>query len=180
MQFPHNLIAIDIETTDTDSKLGSVIQLSAVVVDKNFEFIKAREFDVHIKPLDSYRNPKAMEVNKISEDTMNNAFLLSEALEAFESFCDEDNILASWGAYFDIPFLKAQYDKIHREWPFSYRTFDLKTVAIWEFAKRDMPLTSGINRFLIHLNKKFEGTPHNAIDDIRNSVKLLRYLKNTD
>lgn len=178
MIFPHNLICIDIETTDSNPKTGSIIQLSAVAVNKNFELIKAREFDSYIKPLDSYRNPKAMAVNQISEEELNYAPLLSEVLVMFESFCDEDNILASWGAYFDIPFLKAQYEKIFRKWPFSYRTFDLKSVAIWEMAKRDTPMTSCVSKFLVALGKEFSGRQHNALDDIKNSVKILKHLKN--
>jgi len=179
MTFPHNLVCIDIETTDSGPILGSVIQLSAVVVDKNFDFIRAREFNEYIIPLDSYRNPKAMEVNKISEDTLKNAMTLYEALELFESFCEEDKVLAAWGAYFDIPFLKVQYEKIHRKYPFHYRTFDLKSVAIWEMAKRGHNITSGVSRFLNTLNKEFVGTQHNALDDIKNAVNILRCLRQT-
>ena len=178
MELPSNIICIDIETTDSDSKSGSIIQLSAIAVDKNFEPIKAREFDVFIKPLDLYRNQKAMEVNKISEEILKTATPLIEALEMFESFCDNDNILASWGAYFDVPFLKAQYNKIFRKWPFSYRSFDLKSIAIWESAKRNVPTSSGVSRFLNTINKEFIGTPHNALDDIRNTIEILRYYKN--
>ncbi len=176
MKFPTNLICLDIETTDSDNKLGSIIQLSAIAVDKDFELIRAREFDVYVKPLDLYRNPKAMEVNQISEEILKNATPLVDALEMFESFCDNDNVLASWGAYFDIPFLKTQYEKIHRKYPFHYRTFDLKSVAIWELAKRDTPMTSGVSKFLKALDKKFEGTQHNALDDITNSIRILQIL----
>lgn len=178
MILPHNLICIDIETTDTNSKIGSVIQLSAIAVDKNFNFVHAREYDEYIKPLDFHRNSEAMKVNQISEELLKNGLCLHDALELFESFCEEDKILASWGAYFDIPFLKVQYDKINRKWPFSYRTFDLKTVAIWESAKRNKPMSSGVSRFLKSLNKKFVGKQHNALDDIRNSIEILRIFKN--
>lgn len=178
MQFPHNLVAIDIETTDSNSKTGSIIQLAAVVVNKDFELVQAREFNTFVKPLDFYRNPKAMAVNQISEENLVNAPLLSEVLVMFESFCDKDNILSSWGAYFDIPFLKTQYDKIYRKFPFSHRSFDLKSVAIWELAKREVPVTSGVSRFLEMIGKEFKGQQHNALDDIKNSVEILKHLKN--
>ena len=35
MHFPSNLICIDIETTDSDNKIGSMIQLSAIIVIKS-------------------------------------------------------------------------------------------------------------------------------------------------
>ena len=177
MKFPHKLICIDIETTDSNPDTGSVIQLSAIVVDENFEIMHAREFNEFVRPLDSYRNPKAMEVNKISEETLNTAMSLYEVAELFDSFCDGERFLASWGSYFDAPFLKKQYEKIHRSWPYSYRIFDLKSAAIWEMAKKDKPLTSGVSKFLSALNKKFEGTQHNALDDIKNSVNILKCLK---
>jgi len=178
MRLPHNIICLDLETTDSDSKSGSIIQLSAIVVDQEFEPIHARIFDMYIQPLDNYRNPKAMAVNKISEETLRTATSLQEALIMFESFCDKDDILTSWGAYFDIPFLRAQYEKIYRKYPFSYRYFDLKSVAIWELAKRNIPTTSGVSKFLKALGKDFKGTQHNALDDIRNAVEILRHCKN--
>lgn len=178
MKFPHNLICIDIEATDSDKDKGSVIQIGAVIVNKDFEVDRARgEFNLYIQPLDSYRNPKAMAVNKIPEEYLTNGIILNNALEMFESFCDEDDRLASWGAYFDIPFMRAQYSKIGREWPFGYRCFDLKSVAIWESAKRNKPMTSGVTRFLKSINKDFKGTPHDALSDIKNTVRILEYYK---
>ena len=178
MHFPSNLICIDIETTDSDNKIGSMIQLSAIIVNQEFEPIHAREFDMYIKPLDSYRNSKAMAVNMISEETLKTAATLHEVLDMFDSFCDKDTILASWGAYFDIPFLRKQYEKIYRKYPFSHRCFDLKSVAIWEMAKKDMPMTSGVSKFLKVIDKEFKGIQHNALDDIKNTVEILRYHKN--
>ncbi len=178
MHLPTNLICLDLETTDSDNVTGSIIQISAIVVNQNFEPVHAREFNEYVCPLDSYRNPRAMEVNKISEEILRTASPLSVVLEMFESFTDNDDILAAWGNYFDIPFLKQQYKKIHREWPFSHRSFDLKSVAIWEMAKRNIPMSSGVNKFLITLGQKFEGQQHNALDDIKNTVRILKYLKN--
>lgn len=37
MILPFDIIAIDIESTDSNSELGSVIQLSAVTINRNFE-----------------------------------------------------------------------------------------------------------------------------------------------
>ena len=176
MKFPHNLICIDIESTDSDKNSGSVIQIGAVVVNKDFKVEKTRgEFNLYIKPLDSYRNPEAMAVNKIPEECLTNAINLNDALEMFENFCGDDHRLACWGTYFDVPFLFAQYKKIGREWPFGYRCFDLKSAAIWESAKHDKPMTSGVMKFLKSINKEFKGTPHDALSDIKNTIRILEY-----
>ncbi|MCP6727567.1 MAG: 3'-5' exonuclease [Patescibacteria group bacterium] len=178
MKFPHNLICIDIECTDSDSHTGSVIQIGAVIVNKEFTVDKTRgEFSMYIKPLDSFRNPQSMAVNKIPEEYLTNAINLNDALEMFESFCEDDHILACWGTYFDVPFLRAQYTKIGRKWPFGYRCFDLKSAAIWESAKHNKPMTSGVFKFLESIGKDFEGTPHDALSDIKNTVRILEYYK---
>ena len=177
MKLPFDIIAIDIECTDSNSKLGSIIQLSAVTIDRDFE-VEKDTFDIYIQPLDFYRHPQAMAVNKITEEQMAAAYPLLQALKLFEYYCNssEKFILAAWGAYFDVPFLKKQYEKINRNWPFRFKSLDLKSIAIWEMSKRDRPLTGGLRKFLKSVKLEFEGTPHNALDDIINTVNLLKEL----
>ena len=177
MKLPFDIIAIDIECTDSNPKLGSVIQLSAVTISREFK-VNKETFDIYIQPLDSYRHPKAMVINKITEEQMATAYPLLQALKLFEYYCNssEKFILAAWGAYFDIPFLKKQYEKINRTWPFGYKSLDLKSIAIWEMSKRNQPLTGGLRKFLKSLKIEFEGTPHNALDDIINTVNILKEL----
>jgi DNA polymerase III alpha subunit (gram-positive type) len=175
MKLPYQLTCIDIETTSLDPVLGSIIQLSAITVDTKFETIKADDFDIYVEPLNSYRDKKAMDINKIVEDTLCDAPTLNEALELFENYCGKNTILASWGSYFDIPFLKKQYEKINREYPFSYKTIDLKSIAIWEMSKRDAKATGGVSDFLKTLEMEFVGIEHNSLDDIKNAVEVLRF-----
>ncbi len=177
MNLPYTLVCLDLETTDLDPTIGSVIQIAAIAVDQNFEPIQGREFNLFVKPLDSYRNPKAMSVNKITEDTLLTGFSLNDTLELFESFCETEYVLASWGTYFDIPFLKEQYKKIGRKWPHGHKTFDLKTVAIWEMAKRNISEQGGVQKMLETLHLQFKGIQHDALDDIKNSVEVLKNLK---
>lgn len=172
-KLPYKLIAIDLETTDLDPEKGSIIQIGAVYVDKTLS-IRGR-FNMFVKPLDDYRHPKAMAVNKISEETLQKEGKdIRQALGAFEFFCSDAGQLASWGAHFDIPFLKKQYEKIGRRYPFSYRYFDLKSVAIWEMARRGKPMVSGVEKFLKANDLKFDGIAHDALADIDNTVSLLK------
>lgn len=174
MKLPHNLVCIDIETTDLNSDVGSIIELGAVIVDTEFKMLKYESFSEYIQPLDSYRNPKAMAVNQITEQEMKSGLVLQEALELFEAFCGENTFLASWGAYFDIPFLRKQYEKIGRKYPFYHRTFDLKSAAIFGMARKNIPLSGGVSRFLEKQGVNFEGRAHSALDDIINSVRILQ------
>ena len=172
MKLPYEIICIDIETTDTDSKLGDIIQIGAVAMNKEFKVIDS--FSIFIKPLTSYRNPKAMAVNKISEETLASAHTLENALMLFENFCKNAKLLAAWGTYFDITFLRASYAKIYRDWPVGYRSLDLKSIAIWEFAKMDSPLGGGVFKACQRLGIEFEGPQHDGLADIQNTVKILQ------
>ena len=174
MKLIQNTICVDIETTDSNPEIGSIIQLSGIVVGKDFKPMFAREFDTYIKPLDEYRNIQAMQVNGISEENLINAPSLYEALEMFESFCGYDKLLAAWGSYFDVPFLRKQYDKIRRRWPFGHKSFDLKSIAIWETSKKGIDdVKGGLSGYLEMNGEVFTGTKHNSLDDIKNTVKLM-------
>ena len=173
----NDIICIDIETTDLDPTSGDVIQIGAVRIDKTFVIKQKDDFVVsYIKPLTTHRNPDAMKCNNISEESLAEGCELTEALEIFENFCGTCKRLAAWGAYFDIPFLKEQYKKINRPWPFSYITIDLKTIATWELAKRNI-FTNSLLNTLEKLNLTFEGTQHDALADITNTVNIITTLR---
>lgn len=177
MQLPFKLVCIDIETTGLDFERASIVQLSAVIVDKQFEPIPGLEFNSYVRPLDSYKEFGAMKTHEIPENIFNNAPTLEEVLIMFENFCLKEKILASWGAYFDIPFLKKQYKKIERKYPFSYKTVDLKSIAIWERAIDGIDVKGGLKGFLRSLKSDFKGVQHDALSDIKNTVELLKIIK---
>jgi len=177
MNLPFNIICIDIETTGSDSKLASIVQLAAVIVDTEFKTIRGLEFNSYVKPLDNFRDPSAMNIHCINEQILKTAPSLKEVLDMFENFCSPNKILASWGNYFDINFLFRQYEKLYRTNPFHHRSIDLKSIAIWERAKEDVAIRGGIKKFLSSIDEDFEGTPHNALDDIKNTIRLLQLLK---
>jgi DNA polymerase III epsilon subunit-like protein len=177
MQLPFKLVCIDLETTGLDMKRASIVQLSAVIVNKQFEPIRGLEFNSYVKPLDSYKEPNAMKIHEIPENIFNNAPTLEEVLIMFENFCLNEKILASWGTYFDIPFLKEQYEKIGRKYPFSHRTIDLKSIATWERAIDGIEIKGGLKHYLKSLDHDFKGVQHDALCDIRNTVELLKIIK---
>ena len=175
MKLPNKYIAIDLETTDLDPKKGDIIQIGAIVI--NEDFTTGETFNSYIKPLSDYRNPRAMEVNGISEETLATAPSSVWGLELFEHFAlavDRRPVLASWGAYFDIPFLEAYYEKIGRKYPFSFKSLDLKSIAQWEMGKSDIAIWGGLSSFIEARGMQFQGNPHDALDDILNSVALVQ------
>lgn len=177
MKLPNKYIAIDIETTDAEADKGDVIQIGAIVLNENLS--TGEEFSTYIAPTSNHRNPRAMDANKIPESVLESAPNNQSALDRFEEFAfrvDARPLLAAWGTYFDVTFLKAYYKKIGRKWPFSYRCLDLKTIAIWEQAKKEESASGGVETFLGLTGQSFDGTPHDALDDIRNTIKIIQKL----
>jgi len=179
MKLPNKYIAIDIETSDSEGDIGDVIQIGAVII--NEDLSAGPEWSIYLKPTSPHRNPKAMEVNKISEETLAEAMTADQCLDIFESWCKQHAgkrpLLAAWGTYFDVSFMRQFYKKIGRHWPFSYRCLDLKTIAIWEVSKRGGDTAAGgVDTFLNLLGLEFEGTAHDALDDIKNTVRIIQNL----
>ncbi len=181
MKLPEKLIALDIESTDSDYQKGSIIQIGAVIVNEDLSL--GAEFNTLIKPLDNYHNPDARKVHQITDEMLENAPTIQDALDAFEKFAHTASprpLLASWGNYFDITFIRETYRKIGRKYQFSYRSLDLKSIAIWEMAKHTPihgeGLSGGVNAFLNALGMQFEGTPHNALHDIKNTMRIIQAL----
>lgn len=173
IKLPYKIVAFDTETTDLDPVKGSIVQLGAVIINEDLT-IDAKTFETYIKPLDDYRSEKAMEVNGISEKTLATAPELNDVLRTFEIWTRGSRVLGAWGTYFDVRFLKEQYKKIDRPYPFDWRDFDIKTVAMWELAKREIATIKGVEDCLKKLGLKFEGNAHSALDDIKNSVRILQ------
>ena len=179
MKLPFKIVAFDLETTDSDFNAGEIIQIGAVVLNEDLQI--QQTFSNYLKPFTKYRNPEAMAVNKITEETLSVAPSKAGVLSEFEQFAlhgtgKEHPILASWGTYFDVTFLRGEYQKLQRPYPFSYRCIDLKSIAIWELAKRGQSLSGGVSRFLEALGLTFEGNQHDGLDDIKNVVRILQKL----
>lgn len=173
MKLPYKVIAIDLETNGLDPAVASILELGAVIVNEDLSI--AREMRTYIKPLDDHWSDEAEKVNGITRDMLRDAPTLEEALKRFDIWTAGERTLGAWGTYFDVQFLKAQYKKIDRQYPFDWRDFDLKTVAMWELGKRGLATTKGVEACLKKLGLEFEGDAHSALDDIKNSVRILQH-----
>lgn len=180
MNLPNKYICIDIETTDSEADLGDVVQIGAMVLNEDLSV--GADFSTFIKPLSAHRSKRAMEVNGIPDHILDMSPEPNEALDAFERWAFEASgsdrpLLAAWGTYFDVTFLRQFYKKIGRKWPFSYRCLDLKSIAIWEVSKKGGDTAAGgVDTFLNILGLKFDGREHDALDDIRNTLRIIQNL----
>lgn len=183
LNLPFRFIALDLETTDSDAEIGSIIEIGALLVDENLN--TQNETRILIKPLDDQWSERAQEIHKYTlEDVKRDGIPPMDALEQFEDFCRQAGgrpILSSWGNYFDITFLKGYYKRLGRIWNFSHRSLDLKSIALWEMAQRGIPMNAakghGVQSFLEALGQNFEGTQHHALDDIYNTIRILHFFR---
>lgn len=173
MKLPYKVVAIDLETNGLDPDVASILELGAVVVNEDLTI--DREFRTYIKPLDDYWSKEAEEVNGITKEMLKDAPTLEEALMQFDRFTRGERILGAWGTYFDVQFIKKQYKKIGRQYPYDWRDFDLKTVAMWELGRRGLATMKGVEQCLKKLGLTFIGDAHSALDDIKNSVRILQH-----
>jgi len=174
-KLPHELILFDLETTDIDPVVGSIVQIGALRINKNFE-IEA-EYESYVMPFDDHFNKDALRVNGITPEVLKKgkAVDFKTMVVEFELFCRGCKHLGAWAAHFDIPFLEQQYKKVEREFIFSHRQFDMRPIAVWEMAKAGKPIAYRIDMFLQLLGKKFKGDKHGALADIKNATLLLQH-----
>lgn len=173
------IVCIDIETTGTEAYKHSIFQIGAVIVDTAFSTVGAN--NLFIKPLDREWDKRAQDVHGVTpEDAWNMGVDPNETLEIFEKWAQEVTgdsrpILASWGTYFDIAFLKATYERLNRPWVWQRKCIDLKTIAWWEMSRRGETV-NGVAGTMEKIGLPFIGTQHDGFDDIINTVSMLNVL----
>lgn len=184
-----DLIVVDIECTGSDSDKYSICEIGAAKVDRDTLTI-LDTFTSLVRPLDDQREPKAMEVHKIPEEVLTEAPELNQVLDSFENWVGNEVVvegkpkmirsyrLAAWGTYFDITFLKKQYHKINRPYPFCHDCICLKSIAIFKMCEKGFGGGKwGVTSCLHKVGLKFIGKKHSALDDVINTIRLLSYLR---
>lgn len=180
MRLPHKLVAIDIETTGLFPELGAeVIEIGAVIVNEDLSM--GPTYKSYIKPSTSYRDPKAMSINLISEETLADAPALTDVMADLWRFATANTgstqpVLAAWGPNFDVHFLQSACRANGIDFKYNFRPVDIKSIAWWELAKRHTS-SNGVAGYLKKMGLEFEGPKHDALSDIVNTCRLLESFK---
>jgi inhibitor of KinA sporulation pathway (predicted exonuclease) len=134
-----DLIVFDLEATTSESAEGfqenkNIIQIGAVYLkridSKKYEI--ADRFNQLVKPSDETISPFITELTGISNEAVKDAPAFSEAGDAFTAWAEKNGALkqarlCAWGTYFDVPLLRAMYQKYKKPFPFSGTAYDVKT-----------------------------------------------------
>ncbi|KKL53208.1 hypothetical protein LCGC14_2277730 [marine sediment metagenome] len=171
-------IVIDLECTcwrreDPDKQPHETIEIGAVLLDKNYNYIK--EFTQFVKPLD---NPTLTEycvdLTSITQTDVEDAPTLAIAISRLNKWIgtSEDIIFCSWG-YFDQEQLLAECNLNSIPYPFDDNHINIK-VRFSKIMNRTKKM--GLRKALRILDIPFEGTPHRGVDDAKMIAKVFKLI----
>jgi 3'-5' exoribonuclease 1 len=164
------MIVFDLETAGEPE--NRVVEIGAVRLDQDFKIVDEYTSLVDGRPV----LPKVTAIHGITNDMLVGKPKFAEMHSEFEEWCSKSKlyILAAWGAYFDMPVLRAEYDRIGVKFPHPGHAFDPKMIVWWEVLRRGLPAQRlTVDRACQLLGIPFDGTRHRGLPDARTEAKLL-------
>jgi DNA polymerase-3 subunit epsilon len=167
---PWDLIVFDLETAGDPHH--RVVEIGAVRVSPDLQIRDTFSSLVDGRPM----SPEVIDVHHITEPMLQGQPKFAEMHTLFDEFCQKSNvyILGAYGAYFDIPVLRAEYRRIGVKFPHPGHAIDLKGIIWFELLKRGFPSKRlDVDRAVELLGMKFEGQRHRALPDAMMEAKAL-------
>lgn len=109
------------------------------------------------------------QLTNISQDDINQADGFLHVMKEFEEWAGEDCIFLSWGK-FDFIQLRDEYKSLGEtlDWIIKHANLQKPYTRIKGFKDR-----VGLKNALIHEELSFQGQQHNAVDDAKNTARIL-------
>lgn len=174
----NNICFLDFETTGIDLINDFPIEIGAILVDGNLNFIK--EFHSLIKPNYAFKiKESALKIHNISEQVINESPTEAEVLNLMFKSLGTNYRLAAWNMSFDVSFFKALcYRNDYQEClnKLNYRHLDVQTINF--IAKEigcipnDINSLSDLTNYMGLSRSKF----HNAKEDVKLLIEVYRFL----
>ncbi len=173
-------LCIDLEMSGTIPGTHDIIQIAAVLLNKDFEVIS--EFDSLVHPENEADfDFESKRIHGISRFELNEAPSFEEMIDQLEDWLEEAGGYSSrramaqlkicgQGINNDICFLKTAYQSINMAWPFAHQFIDLQDIALFYnriLKANDMKTSKGVslNATAKLLNKKRSRKKHDALED---------------
>lgn len=186
------ICVIDAETSGLNPEVHSILTLGIVLLDLDLKEVNPLG-TIYIKEPSIVKDPRAMEVNKITDDMIESSRPPKESVKVIKdilsvSFPDGDVIIGGWNTPFDVAFLQrlwrlAYGDDWFDDWSF---TFNYKIVdaaaylPLLHFVGRVPHDKTGLNKVLSEYGIN-NPMPHSAIHDAYATARLiLNIFKETD
>ena len=180
------MIVLDVEASGTEAHKHSIVSLGALDLakPKNRFYEECRVWDgAHIMD-------EALAVNGFTREQVTDPKKQSEAdlVHAFLQWAEpiEERTLAAQNVSFDRDFLKAAAERAgHTNWPFSYRTIDVHSIAYMHMLDRGIqPPVDKVKRHsaldldqvMLYCGIPSEPTPHNALTGALSHAEVISRL----
>lgn len=168
-KYPFDLIIVDLETAgDPDHR---ILEIGAVRLNDRLEIQDTYHSLVNGSPIDE----KVIKIHGITEEMVAGAPDWGEAYAPWVEWCQRSPvyILSAFGAYFDIPVLRAEYRRFGLKFPHPGQCIDVKTIIWDKVIEMGYPAHRlGVDRALEIFGLKFEGQRHRALPDALMETKL--------
>lgn len=171
MRLPFDLIVLDLETAGAPQ--NRIVEIGAVRLDRELNPVERFSALVDGRPIDE----QTRAIHGITNEMLQGMPKFAEMHQAFDEWCQRSDpyLLAAFGAYFDIPTLRDEYERFGRKYPHPGHALDIKAIVWWELLKRGNPCRRlDVDRAMELLGIKPEGTRHRGPDDAWNEARLLR------
>jgi len=167
------MLIVDVEASGTDYKKHSIVSVGALdfANPQNRFYEECRIWDgAHIMDeallVNGFTKKQITDAKKPSESDLSHSFLhWSESVP--------ERTLAAQNVSFDRDFLKAAAERAgHTNWPFSYRTIDIHSIAYMHMIERGLqppvdPVKKhsalDLDQVLLYCGIPMEPAPHNAL-----------------
>lgn len=164
-----DLIIIDVETSGSNFKTSSIIQLGAVEFSKAGEWT-GRFFDSYIKPYTDEWSEKAAQIHRIKKEfLLEKGKDIKDALIDFQEFIGKganEFYIAQWSCGFDTGMLQQAYSKSDLSYPFHYRSYDIASIVRFFLAFKSSKHVSSLSDCAKALNIDTSNyNHHNAAHD---------------
>jgi len=180
MKTSPNLIWIDMETTGLNINKDKILEMAVIVTDSNLNIIdESMDVVIHQSKIVLNRMGKWCRVQHgnsgLTEKVLRSNISLSEARKRLKDiikiYCQrKSGILCGSSVHFDRMFIKKYFPLIDKY--LSYRMIDVTSIK--ELAKRWYP-----NKVTNLLDSKDSTKSHRALDDIKWSIKELKFYRET-
>jgi DNA polymerase III epsilon subunit family exonuclease len=171
MRFPFDVIVLDLETNG--SLENRVVEIGAVRLTPDLTMGDHFTALVDGRPV----TDEVVKIHHITNEMLVGRPKFAEAHGAFDEWCakSEYYLLCAFGAYFDMPVLRAEYSRLGLKFPHRGEAIDIKTAAWLTLIKQGMPCKSlKLDRAMDLFGLAFEGVRHRALPDAWNEARLLK------
>ncbi len=160
-----------------EHKVSEIIEIGVVKLDLQ-KGVLGQEFSKLVKPiLNPILSPFCTELTGIRQEDLKGQARFLEAFNLFTKFMGsaKTNILAGWGAYDGRALTRDAQRVVGPDYQLPYEYWNVKNMYAAKFGKR-----VGLGTAIEQMGLTFEGRPHRALPDAKNTARVLVKLFHPD